>query len=153
MHYKRWQLYGDPFTDRTVHREEMPCAVDGCDEPHIAKGFCAMHWRRWKKHGDPTKGAAVYTRRLDEQQGYVLLRVPEHPNATKTGYVFEHRYVMAEHLGRPLAENEVVHHKNGVRNDNRLENLELMDRSAHARLRRASTHCPHCGKSLSVRSI
>lgn len=58
--------------------------------------------------------------------GYVELTMPEHPNARgRNGCVFEHVVVMSNMIGRPLTSKETVHHKNGIRDDNRPENLEL----------------------------
>lgn len=65
-----------------------------------------------------------------EHRGYIMVRCPEHPRAkANNGYVFEHILVMEDHLGRKLIEQENVHHKNGQKTDNRLENLELWSRS------------------------
>jgi len=57
--------------------------------------------------------------------GYILLLIPDHPNASKRGLVAEQIFVMSQFLGRPLLKSETVHHKNGVKTDNRIENLEL----------------------------
>ena len=66
--------------------------------------------------------------------GYVYIQGPRGP-------VLEHRVLMERKLGRKLSADEQVHHVNGVRNDNRLENLELIDRDEHTRL-----HWAHLSK-------
>jgi hypothetical protein len=96
----------------------------------MAKGYCKKHYERLRLYGDPgfcvkyrTNGGPGETNLTT--RGYVRRYFPTHPNADCTGYVLEHRLVMAEHLGRPLLPDEEVHHKHGNRADNRIENLEL----------------------------
>ncbi len=65
--------------------------------------------------------------RSKRASGYVYLYAPDHPNAVATRYVLEHRLVMEAHLGRVLLPSEHVHHINGIKDDNRVENLELYE--------------------------
>lgn len=64
-------------------------------------------------------------------KGYIYIYMPDHPNATTIGYVFEHRLVMEKFLGRYLNKWEIIHHKNQDVSDNRIENLQLTDLSTH----------------------
>ena len=68
------------------------------------------------------------------KDGYIRVYLPSHPHCSKDGYVMEHRLVMEDHIGRYLEEDEVVHHINRNRKDNRLENLLVMTREEHAQL-------------------
>ena len=103
------------------------CAVPGCENVSFSRKLCSMHYWRWRTRGEvgtPDKerpgGSRVFQR-----GGYVLIHTPTHPDSYKDGYVLEHRLVMEQVLGRRLVKGETVHHKNGRRDDNRPENLEL----------------------------
>ena len=70
--------------------------------------------------------------KLRTSAGYIQIYSPRHPNRTKCskrgfgGYVLEHRLVMEKNIGRYLFPWETVHHENGIKDDNRIENLELL---------------------------
>lgn len=93
----------------------------------------------WKVEGIVSKG----------DYNYVIVK--DHPYATKHGYVLEHRVVMENHLCRLLNSDEVVHHKNENKKDNRVTNLQVMSKEEHARLHGKSKGrtyvdfvCPMC---------
>jgi hypothetical protein len=104
------------------------CSFHGCDRQGYAKGLCQAHYnQRWQGLNlTPIKArGSGYL----NPKGYRVLSMPDHPNAGSNGKIFEHVVVMSEAIGRPLTRAENVHHRNGDRSDNRLENLELWSTS------------------------
>lgn len=131
LHWSRWQRHGDPAWEPTLAEREK-CSIEGCNVDAVARGYCSSHYSKWRRRGDPLFESSPETRRKGakktEKGGYVGLYLPEHPNARRGGIVSEHTVVMSEAIGRPLTPSENVHHRNGVRDDNRIQNLELWNK-------------------------
>lgn len=77
---------------------------------------------------------------------YIKVWRPGHPNSTSDGYILEHRLVMSKKLMRPLRENEVVHHKNHNKIDNRIGNLRLYKKRKHDRAEAQTRKRDVCGR-------
>lgn len=121
MHNTRKQRHGDPLTHSRIHNPE--CVVEGCSEPYHARGCCVRHYEALKKYGDPL-------RPVKRRPGNGYITVQGYRRLPVSGrQVLEHRVVMEQHLGRELLSIETVHHVNGQRADNRIENLELWSSS------------------------
>lgn len=119
--------YGRAFrSGYRATRQVTVCSVDGCASPVRSRELCANHYNKWRRWGTPTPAPRL---KKDPKKrvsnGYVFIYLPDSPMAGSKGLVAEHRLVMSEILGRPLLKHENVHHINGVRDDNRPENLEL----------------------------
>lgn len=86
--------------------------------------------------------------RFINNYGYVMVLDPKHPMAQSNGYVMEHVKVVCERECRTLGKREVVHHKNGIRADNRPDNLEIFPSQAtHMKIHAAETALRECGNS------
>jgi len=140
-----WVSCPDCKKERWVSIRHSPKRYDiSPEKPHYICQVCSMRKNalagrtannNGKGEGNNNwKGGKIWMK----PSGYAMVRIyPEdffYPMRTSDGYVLEHRLVMAKYLGRNLQKWELVHHKNGKRDDNRLENLELSLQGNHIRM-------------------
>ena len=115
----------------------------------LAKEFNIPRMRVWshlkKNNVEIRKDGWGRGHRFDN--GYKWIRDKNNPSANSTGYIAEHRLIMEKELGRPLKRYEYVHHRNGIRNDNRVENLAVLKAEKH----HGEIECPHCNKKFFIK--
>ncbi len=126
----------------------MNCSIKDCKAPKFCKDMCTKHYQRARAHGSP-----YITKRREDGQGTIHKGYKE---ITVDGKQMpEHRHVMEVALGRKLKQSEHIHHINGDRLDNRLENLKVVTPQEHTPIHKIGrywhegtsyTHkyCPKC---------
>lgn len=132
-HLLRVLRLGDVMVDRPIGRRvNHICSVEGCGRPAVKRQLCQTHASRLRKVGDVQADKPIRKAAGDRHihHGYYVVSVPPEMRHLTNGETscLEHRYVMAQMLGRALYPDESVHHKNGDRLDNRATNLELWSR-------------------------
>jgi len=119
-HYARWFRLGDVMAEVPLRKINQSCQFENCTEQHYGKGWCRFHYKQVIRKGEKPRAER--------------LRAPAGSGYIQNGYRFisingekrlEHRVVMEKVLGRALLPSENVHHINGIKTDNRPENLEL----------------------------
>jgi len=91
--------------------------------------MCITHYNYNHRNGTPYK---IQRARKPSPARYKVVVAHGHPNANSIGMIFEHRLIMSNYLGRALRPEENVHHLNGDKWDNRIENLELWNKGQPA---------------------
>jgi len=147
-HDKKWLK--EQYTDKNMSLQEIAdiCGVTSTSIMYYVRKFGIKMHKRCKRYQSGELNHSWKGGKFKDGHGYIKVLSPNHPFGTAKGYVAEHRLVMEKSIGRILKPYEIVHHKNGKRDDNRIDNLQLLFR-AHYPLG-YEVECPHCSKKFTV---
>jgi hypothetical protein len=154
----RLLVTGFSHMDKNGHGSLWLCKCD-CGNTHITRGThivqqktlsCGCYRKDmfdlWRKDKCGKKNMAYKGGRVSVG-GYIKILIPFAEQKSRCDrYILEHRKVMEEKIGRKLKANEIVHHINGIKNDNRIDNLEIVLRNAH----RGNVRCPYCRRHFKI---
>lgn len=126
-----WWIKGKPKSEET--KLKLSLANKGKKltaerKERLYKVSKPYHYKSGTQHPNWKGGRTLTT------EGYIKIKMRNHPFCDSQGYVLEHRLVMEDKLNRLLNIDEIVHHINGIRTDNRIENLELTTQEKHGHI-------------------
>lgn len=122
-------------------KQKRLCKVKRCAVPHSSLGYCGKHYMRFRRYGDHNYITPEKERRIRSREARPNLGKAKSTTYLKLLGRHAHRVIMESHLGRKLTRKEVVHHIDGNRHNNSIDNLELLTQSEHA-----SLHHPEANK-------
>jgi len=150
MHYTRWKRHGDTGINL---RSGGYCSVDNCSRKMYAKKLCKLHYQRWQNNGttditsnhayESTTGQFIRTRQIwtpedynnghTNNKGRFMVYMPDHPCAYASGYILRSHAVWWITTGEIVEYGYNLHHKNHIKTDDVIGNLELIEHAEHIR--------------------
>ena len=112
-------------------KEQVYCSIE-CSAKHLRE-IPKKHKEKPIWDGIERKNMWKYSQVVDNH-GYLYAMCPQHPKALKNGYIYLHRLIVENHLGRLLKDDEVIHHKDLNKKNNSIDNLMVLTSSKHSKL-------------------
>lgn len=144
-------ICGNEFKTKPSHWERRKTCSKHCDNKRREQVYRGERNPNFGNRGE--KSPLFKGGRKTNSRGYIMVYQPGHPNSEKNGYVLEHRYVMSEHLGRPLEDWEIVHHKDHNKTNNHISNLEIMSLSNHTKIHNEEKEIIRCRSTGRIKRI
>lgn len=131
---KNCEICGVEMSIKPSHLKRRKTCSKVCDGERKRTMYSGKDNPNYGNRGE--KNPMFKTGEKISRYGYRMIYKPDHPNSQKDGYILEHRYVMSEFLGRPLSNEEHIHHKDENKLNNDIRNLEIISKSDHSKLHR-----------------